>query len=112
MHPDILEFLEPLMQKVADDRADDSLEVNLVDRDMAQFRFGSFKVVPREKIITYLGQTSGYLHSLVLMQTGRFVCLYICGGLLIFIASNVASQSNDFTKLAFLLVDTIDTNVD
>lgn len=46
---------------------------NLVDRDMAQFRFGPFKVVPREKIITYLGQTSGYLHGSVLIQTGRSV---------------------------------------
>jgi len=63
LHPDILEFLEPLVQKAADDRADDSLEVNLVDRDIAQFRFGPFKVVPREKIITYLGQTSKYVHS-------------------------------------------------
>jgi len=108
LHPDISEFLEPLVQKAADDRADDSLEMNLVDRDMAQFRFGPFKVVPCEKIITYLGQTSEYLHCLVLMQTSRFVCPYICGGLLIFIASN-ASQSN-FTKPAFLLVDTVDTN--
>lgn len=76
LHADIFpEFLEPLVQKAVDDRADDSLEVNLVDRDMAQFRFGPFKVVPREKIITYLGQTGGYLHSLVLMQTDRSLCI-------------------------------------
>lgn len=28
---------------------------------MAQFALGPSKVVPREKIITYLGQRSGYL---------------------------------------------------
>lgn len=39
------------------------MEVKLVDRDMAQFGLGPSKVVPREKIITYLGQTSGYLPS-------------------------------------------------
>lgn len=78
------------------------MEVNLVDRDMAQFRFGPFKVVPREKIITYLGQTSEYLYSLVLMQTGRSVCSYACGSLLIFIY-NVLLQSNilaNFMKLS------------
>lgn len=39
---------------------------------MAQFGLGPFKVVPREKIITYLGQTGGYLHgSAVIQIVGR-----------------------------------------
>lgn len=43
-------------------------EVKLADRDMAQFGLAPSKVVPREKIITYLGQTDGYLHGSAMIQ--------------------------------------------
>lgn len=43
-------------------------EVKLADRDMAQFGLGPSKVVPREKIITYLGQTDEYLHGPAMIQ--------------------------------------------
>lgn len=43
-------------------------EVKLADRDMAQFGLGLSKVVPREKIITYLGQTDGYLHGSAMIR--------------------------------------------
>lgn len=52
-------------------------EVKLADRDMAQFGLGLSKVVPREKIITYLGQTDGYLHGSAMIQiVGRSRCMY------------------------------------
>lgn len=54
--------------EAASDRAGESPRMKQVDRDMAQFGLGPSKVVPREKIITYLGQTSRYPRSLVLMQ--------------------------------------------
>ena len=40
----------------------------MADGDMAQFGLAPSKVVPREKIITYLGQTDGYLHASAMIQ--------------------------------------------
>lgn len=82
-NPDVSGFLEPSVGgsfgEAASDRAGESSRMRPVDRDMAQF--GPSKVVPREKIITYLGQTSRYPCSLVLMQVeqaGGHTCACAC----------------------------------
>lgn len=51
--------------------------MNLVDRDMAQFRFGPFKVVPREKIITYF-RSDERISAQFGLDADRQVCVLVC----------------------------------
>lgn len=73
---------------------------------MAQFGLGPSKVVPREKIITYLGQkdSDGYPHTSVLMpgRTGkaRSTLALIRDGLSIIIARRLADVFGAFSSRA------------
>lgn len=83
----ILGFLELSRWKDASDRTGDSSQVNLVRyRDMAQFRLALSKVVPREKIITYLGHRRADICTVCgLDSTDRYRCTCARSSLLIFI---------------------------